>query len=126
MEKITLTRKIAKEEEVETGDEGDLILIKVKGREGYRLGKFKEINESFAQGKNVPVVVLKGVSYNLFFTDVFGQEIIDFRKSHYVDDKYFTNRIEDFVVGKERIVEYINNIQNGRYKKHADFIRGIK
>lgn len=131
MEKINLVTKVITEDKKEiSGNKGDLVLIKVKGRDGYRFGKFDGfeyyVEQYNKKNKKSPYISFEGESYNLDFSTIFGIDVINFRKTPYTDDIYSMKRAEEFIFGKEEIIEYLDKKDNGKYKGHADFIRKIK
>src|SRR3989344_5039231 len=97
-------------------DKGELILIE-SSRENSspRLGVLEEIVKGKKEG-----VVLKQVYY-LYGTEVLGEVTLPiFKPSQYDKECFFTGRVKEIYVGKEKIAERLRSLEGmGVY---ADFV----
>jgi|SRR3989338_9287310 len=120
--KFGITKKVVIDDrkEIEV-DKGELILIE-SSRENSnpRLGVLEEI----VKGKNQEGVVLKQVYY-LYGTEVLGEVTLPiFKPSQYEKEHFFTGRIKEIYVGKEKIAERLRSLEGmGVY---ADFVERMQ
>ena len=124
-----ITKKEDGEDKVrqfELGEPGNLILIKGKGRDSYRIGLLKGIGERKYSGNGKsPIVDFEGISYNLEFLDDFlGKKIVNFRPSS-EDRGYVQKKIGKVVVGRENIVSYLGKVEDGKYEDHVKYFKKI-
>ncbi|MEX0920247.1 MAG: hypothetical protein WDZ69_01550 [Candidatus Pacearchaeota archaeon] len=126
------------EKEIEVGKKGDPILLrpsrKLKRRDHHIFGILEGIVDDYfiggmGGGKHVPAIKFSGNSYKLSFSDVIGVEIPELKKrmsSGWPLRHYQINQTEEIISGFDKIIKYLDNYEDTRFKGHADLIRKVK
>ncbi|MFH1503441.1 MAG: hypothetical protein ABIE36_02180 [Candidatus Diapherotrites archaeon] len=136
-EKITLTKRIIREEkrEFKIGKKGDFVLVESKG--GHLvLGIFEEIIHTKNKKNNYDMAYVSFLDklYTLGFVDFYNGIKIPIFSPNNMEPSFSHNKpsvnsynvknLRDIVFGKENIINYLNKREEGKYKSHANLLEG--